>query len=232
MAQAAGAFDFGGNGSTFFIRPPRLGIIEGSAVKAKGMPEKALAGFASIRVLDPCGPRSKRIVKIRRGNVARRPPASLSRRLFPTLGPSSEKGTVRAIEGFGWARDPAVRGLDLWSSTRSALDIETILETYAGRSGIEVFVQDAKPLLGFAESQSRKEAAVLRIAPVVGLYSILVLWFADSTVRSQAVILPERPWCPHKQDFAFTDILRADRHTPQCRPFGSIQRLRELATTT
>ena len=78
-----------------------------------------------------------------------------------------------------------------------------------GRWGIEVFFRDAKQLLGLADSQSRKEAAVLRIVPVVGLYSVLVLWFADSEIRSKAIILPERPWYPHKQCFALADVLRA-----------------------
>lgn len=118
-------------------------------------------------------------------------------------------------------------GIRVFFSSDPTLDIATVLETYAGRWGIEVFFRDAKQLLGFADSQSRKEAAVLRIAPIVGLlYSVLVLWFADSKVQSQAVVLPERPWYPQKRGFAFTDILRAARRTGLT--FGSIQRFRNL----
>lgn len=54
-------------------------------------------------------------------------------------------------------------------STDATLDVATILETYAGRWGIEVFFRDAKRLLGFADSQARKETAVRRVAPMVGL---------------------------------------------------------------
>ena len=123
-------------------------------------------------------------------------------------------------------------GIRVFFCSDASLDIATILETYAGRWGIEVFFRDAKQLLGFADSQSRKEASVLRIAPVIGLlYSVLVLWFTDGRARSQAVILPERPWYPHKRGFAFTDILRAARRTLQgvdvLVPFSDSEYLRE-----
>lgn len=75
------------------------------------------------------------------------------------------------------------------------LDVATILETYAGRWGIEVFFRDAKQLLGFADSRARKQAAVLRVAPLVGLlYSTLVLWFAEGTHRTAIAQTPLRPW--------------------------------------
>ena len=59
-------------------------------------------------------------------------------------------------------RDTDNVGMRVFFSSNPALDIATILETYAGRWGIEVFFRDAKQLLGFADSQSRKEAAILR----------------------------------------------------------------------
>lgn len=88
--------------------------------------------------------------------------------------------------------------------------VEAILETYAGRWGIEVFFRDAKQHLGFADSQARTEQAVLRTAPLVGLlYSTLVLWLADEACTSAIAAPPFRPWYPHKRGLAFVDVLRA-----------------------
>ena len=87
-----------------------------------------------------------------------------------------------------------------------------ILESYAGRWGIEVFFREAKQLLGFADSQARKEAAVQRVAPLVGLlYSSLVVWFAEGIHRTAIAAPPVRPWYPHKQGLCFQDVLRAAR---------------------
>jgi hypothetical protein len=91
------------------------------------------------------------------------------------------------------------------------LEVRKVLETYAGRWGIEVFFRDAKQLLGFADSQARKEAAVLRVAPLVGLlYSTLVIWFVqDNVYRSPIATPPLRPWYGHKVGLCFADVLRA-----------------------
>ena len=94
----------------------------------------------------------------------------------------------------------------------STLDARAILESYAGRWGIEVFFREAKQLLGFADSQARKEASVLRVAPLVGLlYSTLVVWFAEGVHRTTIAAPPVRPWYPHKQGLCFADVLRAAR---------------------
>ena len=94
----------------------------------------------------------------------------------------------------------------------ATLEVRAILETYAGRWGIEVFFREAKQLLGFADSQARKEAAVLRVAPLVGLlYSSLVIWFAEGVHRMTIAAPPVRPWYPHKQGLCFADVLRAAR---------------------
>jgi hypothetical protein len=95
-------------------------------------------------------------------------------------------------------------------SSDSASSVEAILESYAGRWGIEVFFRDAKQHLGFADSQARTEQAVLRTAPLVGLlYSSLVLWFADGTCNDPIATPPLRPWYSHKRGLAFVDVLRA-----------------------
>ena len=97
-------------------------------------------------------------------------------------------------------------------STETALDARAIAETYASRWGIEVFFRDAKQLFGFADSPARKKAAVLRMAPFVGLlYSTLVLWFLDGAHTSPHAAPPVRPWYTHKSGTSFGDILRAAR---------------------
>jgi hypothetical protein len=79
---------------------------------------------------------------------------------------------------------------------------------------IEVFFREGKQLLGFADSQARKEAAVLRVAPLVGLlYSTLVLWFVQDIYRMPIAALPVRPWYRHKVGLCFADILRAAQRT-------------------
>jgi hypothetical protein len=94
----------------------------------------------------------------------------------------------------------------------ATLEPSAILESYAGRWGIEVFFREAKQLLGFADSQARKEAAVLRVAPLVGLlYSSLVVWFAEGVHHTAIAAPPVRPWYPHKRGLCFHDVLRAAR---------------------
>lgn len=96
--------------------------------------------------------------------------------------------------------------------TDATVDVRALAETYAGRWGIEVFFRDAKQLLGFADSPARKEGAVLRMAPFVGLlYSTLVLWFAEGASTSPLAAPPLRPWYSHKRDLTFADILRTAR---------------------
>lgn len=110
------------------------------------------------------------------------------------------------------ATDSGVMPYRIFFSFDATLDVRTILETYAGRWGIEVFFREAKQLLGFADSQARKEAAVLRVAPLVGLlYSTLVLWFAEGVYSKPIAVPPVRPWYPHKLGLCFADVLRAAR---------------------
>jgi hypothetical protein len=110
------------------------------------------------------------------------------------------------------ATDSGAMPYRIFFSFDASLAVRTILETYAGRWGIEVFFREAKQLLGFADSQARKEAAVLRVAPLVGLlYSTLVLWFAEGVHQMAIAAPPVRPWYPHKQGLCFADVLRTAR---------------------
>jgi hypothetical protein len=96
--------------------------------------------------------------------------------------------------------------------TDATVDVVQLLETYAGRWGIEVFFREAKQLLGFADSSARSEAAVRRVAPFVGLlYTALVVWFLEGAHTSPLALPPRRPWYAHKQGLCFADILRAAR---------------------
>jgi hypothetical protein len=110
------------------------------------------------------------------------------------------------------ATDSGAMPYRVFFSFDATLGVAAILESYAGRWGIEVFFREAKQLLGFADSQARKEAAVLRVAPLVGLlYSTLVIWFAEGVHTTTIAAPPVRPWYPHKQGLCFADILRAAR---------------------
>jgi hypothetical protein len=94
--------------------------------------------------------------------------------------------------------------------TDASVDVVRLLETYSGRWGIEVFFKEAKQLLGFADSSARKPAAVLRVAPFVGLlYTALVVWFLEGAHQSPLAIPPLRPWYQHKRGLCFADVLRA-----------------------
>ena len=77
-----------------------------------------------------------------------------------------------------------------------------------------MFFREGKQLLGFADSRARKEAAVLRVAPLIGLlYSALVVWFAEGVHGSAFAAPPVRPWYPHKRGLCFADVLRAARRS-------------------
>ena len=106
--------------------------------------------------------------------------------------------------------------LRVFFCTDPTRDVPTIVETYACRWAIEVCFRDLKQVLGFADSTARARAAVLRVAPFVGLlYSVLVIWFAEGAWKSNLAIPPLRPWYPHKRDHSFSDILRAARRMLQ-----------------
>lgn len=94
------------------------------------------------------------------------------------------------------------------------IDVATVplLESYAGRWSIEVCFREMKQLMGFADSSARKQAAVERTAPFVGLsYSVIVLWALRSSHAIALAAPPTRPWYRHKQGLAFADLLRAAR---------------------
>lgn len=93
--------------------------------------------------------------------------------------------------------------------TDPTLTVVQILEGYGRRWAIEVCFRELKQLLGFADSSARKEEAVKRVAPFVGLtYTMLVLWFTLGAWRSKLACPPMRPWYRHKRGHSFADVLR------------------------
>lgn len=130
--------------------------------------------------------------------------------------------------------DDGVIGMRVFFSTDAAVAIPVILETYAGRWAIEVCFRDLKQLLGFGDSSARKQAAVERTAPFVGLvYTTLVLWFAEGVHRTCIAAPPLRPWYRHKRGLCFADALRAAQRAlaplDVLDPRRSLANLRELA---
>jgi hypothetical protein len=112
------------------------------------------------------------------------------------------------------ATDQGAVRLRVFFCTDASVNVPAILAGYGARWSIECFFREAKQLLGFADSSARKESAVLRVAPFVGmLYTTLVVWFIEGASRSPLAAPPVRPWYAHKRGLSFEDILRAARRT-------------------
>jgi hypothetical protein len=95
-------------------------------------------------------------------------------------------------------------------STDPTVSVEYLLQRYASRWSIEVTFYDMKQFLGFADSQAWSRIAVERTAPFVAyLYTIIVIWYADSVPGSQLDFFPVRPWYRHKKAPSFADMLGA-----------------------
>lgn len=120
-------------------------------------------------------------------------------------------------------------------ATDASLDVPTIIAGYGARWSIECFFREGKQLLGFGDSCARKETAVLRVAPLVGLlYTALVVWFIEGASKSPLAAPPLRPWYPHKQGLSFEDILRTARRAlfdfDVLVPWRDIDNLHQLPT--
>jgi len=92
------------------------------------------------------------------------------------------------------------------------LTVPDLLGVCSRRWSIEILFRELKQLFGFADSTARKKAAVLRVAPFVGLrQTTLVLWCSSSADALKLAALPPRPWYRHKRNLAAADLLRAAR---------------------
>lgn len=122
-------------------------------------------------------------------------------------------------------------------STDASMDVPTIIAGYGARWSIECFFRDGKQLLGFGDSSARKEAAVLRVAPLIGmLYTSLVVWFIEGASKSPLAAPPLRPWYAHKQGLSFEDVLRAARRAlarfDVLVPCRDVENLHQLPTSS
>lgn len=105
-------------------------------------------------------------------------------------------------------------GVRVFFSMDPTWTAQQVLETYAQRWAIEVTFRDMKQQFGFADSSARKQAAVERTAPFVGLsYTMLVLWCALNPCAITLSAPPLRPWYPHKRGLSFADVLRGAQRT-------------------
>jgi hypothetical protein len=110
------------------------------------------------------------------------------------------------------ATDGGAVPLRVFFCTDASRGVGDVLAGYGARWSIECFFRESKQLLGFADSCARKENAVLRVAPFVGLlYAALVVWFIEGASASPLATPPVRPWYVHKRGLSFEDILRAAR---------------------
>jgi hypothetical protein len=133
------------------------------------------------------------------------------------------------------ATDNGTLPFRVFFATDASLDVPTIIAGYGARWSIECFFREGKQLLGFGDSCARKEAAVLRVAPLVGmLYTALVVWFIEGAYKSPLAAPPLRPWYTHKQGLSFEDILRAARRAligfDVLVPWRDIDNLHQLPT--
>lgn len=133
------------------------------------------------------------------------------------------------------ATDKGTLPFRVFFATDASLDVPAIIAGYGARWSIECFFREGKQLLGFGDSCARKEAAVLRVAPLVGLlYTALVVWFIEGASNSPLAAPPLRPWYPHKQGSSFEDILRAARRAllgfDVLVPWRDIDNLHQLPT--
>jgi len=79
-------------------------------------------------------------------------------------------------------------------SMGTTLTVPELLGVYSRRWSIEVLFRELKQLFGFADSSARKKAAVLRVAPFVGLcYTTPVLWCCSSADALQLAALRPVP---------------------------------------
>lgn len=97
-------------------------------------------------------------------------------------------------------------------ATDPTWSVVDVVQTYARRWPIEVFFEEARAWLGWGDSAQRVEAAVLRVTPFVGwIYTLLVVWFAESAWKHGAAYVPIRTWYTNKEGLCFADIIRTAR---------------------
>lgn len=115
----------------------------------------------------------------------------------------SELVRLVVVRGFpGHERD------DVFACTDTTMVARAIIERFSERWALECTFHDAKGKLGFEDPQNRTEHAVERTAPMAfWLYSIVVLWYAQTGRRLRAAKTTPMPWYRAKTAPAFNDML-------------------------
>jgi len=100
------------------------------------------------------------------------------------------------------------RGREYFYTTDLEADIETVLERYSWRWGIEVMFHETKEHLGLGEPQNRVEQAVERTAATGFLLYSLIIWWHETARETPAKSV--RNW-RGKSHPSFADMLAALR---------------------
>jgi len=100
------------------------------------------------------------------------------------------------------------RGREYFYTTDLDVDIETVLERYSWRWGIEVMFHEVKDHLGIGEPQNRVEQAVERTAATGFLLYSLIIWWHENARETPAKSV--RNW-RGKSHPSFADMLAALR---------------------
>jgi hypothetical protein len=116
---------------------------------------------------------------------------------------------------FVLCRDPLGEQPDtvFFDTDLQATDKEIIVR-FAKRWGMEITNRETKQILGSADPQCRKEAAVAR-TPMMAYwaYSLVVMWFVGQYEQAKNLLTPCAPWYRRKTNITFSDMIAAARRT-------------------
>jgi len=116
---------------------------------------------------------------------------------------------LRFVVVRGWPGHDKDDVLICTDTTRPA---QWVIETYCLRWPLEVTFHWSKSKLGLQDPQNRKEAAVLKTAPMaLWSYSLIVYWYLTVGHNTPGATVRQLPWYTSKKSPAFSDMLAALR---------------------
>jgi hypothetical protein len=105
-------------------------------------------------------------------------------------------------------------------TTDVSMSPKAIIESFVRRWGIETTFQETRAYLGLETLRNRTSHAVRRSVPMLlGLYSLIVVWFARH-VRRPGAWVRRTPWY-RKSHVTFSDMLAAAREDILCERISS-----------
>jgi hypothetical protein len=111
-----------------------------------------------------------------------------------------------------FAHDPCEGRDDYFYSTDPTLSPAQIVESFAGRWGLEVTFEEVRAHLGFETTRMRCENSVKRAgAMLLGLFSVVSLIYAQIARNAKGTVTLYGTPCYHKTDPTFADALAAVR---------------------